>query len=145
MPRPISTTSNNPVLKSATCAQGQDATWKAKAQCLGKSNNPKSPFYEAWYTEAGKVHELHDGTKVSGKVLTEVALTFCAMCPVQWECATWAINVDEPYCVWGASYEDIEWLQKRGAERARSDIEGARKRGEAVQVMIRKLRAGVYS
>jgi len=143
MPRPVSTKSNNPILKSATCAQGQDDSWKQQALCLGKSNNPNSPFYEAWYTDPWRVHTLHDGTKISGATLTEVALQFCAMCPVQWDCATWAINVEEPYCVWGASHEDIEWLQRKRSTRAAGDIERARREGTAVQVMVRKLKLAI--
>lgn len=82
---------------------------------------------------------MPDGTSISSAKLMDVALTFCQMCPVQWDCASYAVVAQETYLIWAMSNEDMRMLRKRAD--ALILIERARNAGISVQVAIRPLRA----
>lgn len=120
MPRTAGYTDGATPPSYVTRAYHFDVTWQKQALCLGH-NKPGSPFQHAWTTD-------------SDPTLIEVALTFCQMCPVQWDCTTWALDVEERTGTWGISYDDLLWLRKRRFPYRL--IEEARGRGEAVQVAV---------
>ena len=63
----------------------------------------------AWTVEPNQRVELH-GEWVRGRVLNALALEVCRVCPVQWECATAAIQADEKAGVWGDTLDRLRKL-----------------------------------
>jgi hypothetical protein len=137
MPRYAGYTQGAPLPPYVARAHEYDDSWKDHALCTGHIKEG-SPFRKAWITDAGTKHQLGDQTVV-GSTLIEVALTFCAMCPVQWDCAVWAINVREPCGTWAMPYEDLERC-KADPEGALTRIARARVTGTSVQVAMRGVR-----
>ena len=126
-----------------TRAHAYDDTWMGEAACAGH-NRPGSPFQHAWTTAPFEKHVIGEGDgakRVTGDMLIEVALTFCAMCPVQWDCTEWALLVEEPGGTWGISYDDLEWLRRQPKPLA--IVEQARVREVAVQVAVHTRRRRV--
>lgn len=136
MPRTAGFTEGATPPSYVTRAYGFDIGWQKQAVCRGH-NKPGSPFQHAWTSEpADKL--LVDGQRITGAQLIEIALTFCQMCPVQWDCTTWALDVEERTGTWGIPYEDLVWL--RTQRHPYQLIETARARGEAVQVAVTRRR-----
>lgn len=67
-----------------------------------------------------------------------MALTLCAMCPVQWDCAAYALNADEPDGTWAMSLKDRKWLRKQPD--AHKIVEQASFDGVPVQFAVRRAR-----
>ena len=63
---------------------------------------------------------------------------YCSECPVQWECAMWAVRNEEPSGVWGMVVRDLLWLQRFGG--GDMVIESAKFHNQPVQVTVRKTR-----
>lgn len=120
-----------------TRSHGLDSTWKTEARCAGKSNNPNSPWYDAWFIEPKGKRNL-GGAIVRGTELIKVALDICMHCPVQWDCATYALDSNEPQGTWGMAFEDLRWVKKQ--KNAREIIDTARELGVAVQVAVPAVR-----
>jgi len=113
-----------------------DDSWKDDAVCRGH-NKPGSPFQHAWTADPSNRYTIGegDGAKtVTGQMLLDVGLTFCAMCPAQWDCAIWAINVGERTGTWGMLYDDLIWLREQ--KNPINIIESARGKGASVQVAV---------
>jgi hypothetical protein len=117
---------------------GHDTSWTDQARCKGLSSDPKSPWYNAWSTEPKTKHRFGDMV-VLGEQLIKVGLDLCMHCPVQWDCATWALNVDEPQGTWGMRFEDLRAL--REIRNPLALIERARLAEVPVQVAVRRLRS----
>jgi hypothetical protein len=120
-----------------TRAHDRDTSWHQDANCRGKSNNPESPWYNAWFTEPKTRHKFGD-IWVMGEQLIQVALDLCMHCPVQWQCASWALAVDEPQGTWGMRFEDLHWLKKQ--KDPQYIIAVANDHSEPVQVVVKALR-----
>jgi hypothetical protein len=135
MPRFPGYTPGAPLPPYVSRAHNYDDSWKNHALCTGHIKEG-SPFRKAWITDAITMHPIGE-TVVSGKTLIDVALTFCAMCPVQWDCAIWAIEVRERCGTWGMPYERLEQAQK-DPDTWISRINAARVSGTSVQVAVRR-------
>jgi hypothetical protein len=122
-----------------TKGHNRDAGWHREAKCLGASADPGHPFYRAWYADERKPFVMSDGTTVPGAEMAAHALNECGMCPAQWDCARWAVEVHEDYGIWAMRWDDLKWL------RSQSDvfniIESARAKHRTVQVTVVQLRA----
>ena len=51
-------------------------------------------------------------TKYVGAELIAYAEATCELCPVQWECARFALRSEASVGTWGMSFDDLEWLSK---------------------------------
>lgn len=137
MPRNPGYTPGAPYPPYVARAHLYDDSWKDHALCTGHIKEG-SPFRQAWITDPSTKHRLGDQT-VLGSTLIDVALTFCAMCPVQWDCATWAVQVRERCGTWAMPYERLEQMQAN-PERAIVIIDRARITGTPVQIAVRNTR-----
>lgn len=119
---------------------GKPIGWKAGARCKAERATvtaPKGGTVSIWLVEDFETYQVGDAT-ISGDQLIGVALTLCALCSAQWDCASFAVAVDEDFGVWGMSLADLLWLRKRG--NATEIIERARYEGQPVQYAVRDAR-----
>lgn len=61
----------------------------------------------------------HGKIKISGHYvkcseLTEMAVMICQTCPVQYDCARYAVDYEEPAGTWAMHRRHLEWLQNVG-------------------------------
>jgi hypothetical protein len=86
-----------------------DRSFYVDAACRNEiRNTPKI----AWVAVPGKKYRV--GANIfDGDKLTELALTVCAGCPVQWQCAAAAIEADESAGTWADTLDNIRWLGRR--------------------------------
>jgi hypothetical protein len=57
-------------------------------------------------------------TKYIGAELIAYAEATCELCPVQWECARYALKTEANHGTWGAAQESLEWLRKHCSDPA---------------------------
>lgn len=122
-----------------TKGHNRDSEWHERARCRGASADPGHPFYQAWYARENRYHTMPDGTRIPGVEMVGYALNECGMCPAQWDCARWAVEVSEDYGTWAMAFDDLRWLKTQAD--AISIIESARSKGLTVQVTVRSRRA----
>lgn len=60
----------------------------------------------AWLAEPKRRYKA-GGQTYTGERLIELALLGCSMCPVQWECATTALDADERAGIWGDTLDRL--------------------------------------
>lgn len=63
---------------------------------------------------------------------------YCSECPVQYDCAMWALRHEEPTGVWGMTIRDMLWLQRFGG--GELIIEYAKSLDEPIQDVVRHTR-----
>ncbi|WP_373070175.1 WhiB family transcriptional regulator [Gemmatimonas sp.] len=91
----------------------------------------------AWIAEEKVTYKL--GTqKIKGHVLHDLALTVCAVCPVQWECALGAIQADERAGVWGEHVDRLRFIANSPHQAAQ-----ARAMGFTVQEAVQRIATGI--
>lgn len=116
------------------CAQGQNLDWKSGAKCRNAAGVPMM----AWH-----VDRKDSKTKLMGRPATAwiaLALAICETCPVQWDCARFALAVGEKWHTWGMDVDDLRWLStQREADRV---VSMAEEHGVPVQVAVRRYRYG---
>jgi hypothetical protein len=110
-------------------AVGLDLGWKQQAKCLGKG------------VELGGIWLLDDNEEVwfgdsmySGEVLTEMALTWCSVCPVQYDCTRFGVITRAKVGTYGVHHNLLVKLMKR--EDWLEIIEDAELSDTPVQVMV---------
>jgi hypothetical protein len=113
--------------------QGRDRSWMEEGSCQGH----RLVRYKLFTCDE------HDeitiaGTQISGLEAQRLAEAICFNCPVQWECARWALDVEEEAGVWSMTMRDMRWLRRRAHPRA--IVDQAKANGEPVQVIVRRLR-----
>ncbi len=88
--------------------------WHDEARCrsdaISRASSKKGGLPSLWLVKTDETY-VFVGRRTSGAKLIELALLECAMCPVQWDCARFAVQVREPLGTWAMSIEDREWLQ----------------------------------
>ena len=113
----------------------RDRTWMPDGLC--RKNHPDTPA-KAWSCdESEKV--VIAGATVTAYRAQKAAVGVCFSCPAQWDCARFAVEGAEECGVWGMIMRDLRWLLASGLDGV-ALIEGARKRGVPVQVMVGRLR-----
>lgn len=86
-----------------------DLSWQARGACIGVSSEVTKMFVcieEEEFTHG-------DATATGLQVQKYVVETFCQGCVVQWECARFACEFEEPIGVWGMTMRDRRWLMKQ--------------------------------
>ena len=143
MSRPAAYTDGSTYPRYVTRSHGHDTDWTEQAKCKGKSGAVDSPWFNAWFIEPNAKQRIGD-VMVRGEELIKVALDICMHCPVQWDCTTWALEVEEPQGTWGLPFEDLRWLRKHYTDPA-GVIARAEQLSEPVQVFVKRLRAKANS
>lgn len=90
-----------------------DRTWAEGAQCTDA--NGKLRY--AWTVLANESIELGESV-YSGSDLIALALEYCRVCPVQWQCAAFAVATapkpEQLWGTWGADMVELRWLKRQG-------------------------------
>lgn len=127
--------SGTDIPKSMRRARGVSTSWKSKGRCHSASRPAEVPGF-AWTVEAKDKGPLLLGRPAAAWI--KMALMVCNNCPVQYECARWAIEVDERWGTWAMPIEELHWLKKRAHGRI---IDAAEDLGVPVQVAVRTAHA----
>lgn len=112
-----------------------DRSFYVDAACQTPSGTPKI----AWVASPGGKYKVGANT-YRGEKLIELALTICMTCPVQWECATAALDADERAGIWGDTLENLSWLRRKHPADYGKKIGMAQSTGVSVQRSIRLMR-----
>ena len=88
----------------------------------------------AWTASTGRKYRI-GGHIYPGEKLIDLALLTCSGCPVQWECASAAIEADERAGVWADTLDNLNWLRRQEADPA-TTLEMAKSAGVSVQRTI---------
>lgn len=101
-----------------TAAFGLDRDWSEKASCHPKRYVKASttipspwqfdPHQKVTFTNADGVK-----TTIRGRQMIAAALLVCHSCPVQYECATYAVEGKVLAGTWGLGVFDLDWLRKQ--------------------------------
>lgn len=139
MSRPAAYTDGSTLPNYVTRSHNVDASWTEDAKCKGLSGATDSPWYNAWFIEPSGKQRIGDAI-VRGEELIKVALDICMHCPVQWQCARWALEVEEPQGTWGLPFDDLRWLRRQFGDQAAGVIDRAEGLDDPVQVHVKRLR-----
>jgi len=118
--------------------QDVDQEWMVQGYCRhddGKTN-------VAWSVRPGETVSLGGSSKYLGSELIAYAEAVCEMCPVQWQCARFAIQTEVGVGTWGMGFELLKWLRESEHEPLAA-VDAADAEDVPVQVAIRRLRAGL--
>lgn len=85
-------------------------------------------------------HDIPEPGKPTPRELINVALLICHSCPVQYECAHYAVDAEIRSGTYSARLANIKWLQ-RTPLKAHALIEEARAAGESVEHYVSPVRA----
>lgn len=119
---------------------GRDDTWKKHSLCS------TVPLYQGAFLCSGDDWLVDDddqwitGYEAQARVVEE----FCMVCPVQWECARWGVEVDEEVGVYALTVRDRRWLTRQG-DAAFGIIDRARAKSEPVSVAVRRIRTNLVN
>lgn len=119
--------------------------WMARGRCVGHSYDDGGTRYRPspWQVSAAQ-SVVRGGVKTSGRELIKLALTFCQSCPVQWDCATYAIVGRMRAGTWAMKMADLDMMQKE-PDRWVRQVERWQAKGVPVQVGLRKRKARLDS
>lgn len=108
----------------------QPTEWKKHGKCSGltKSDHPMS---QAWNLRTPRERLWVDGHLYTGQTLIDFALQTCEICPVQWDCASFAAHCQDFYSTYSMLGTDMRWLVKSG--KADTIIEAARENNVSMQ------------
>lgn len=116
---------------------GRDRSWMTEGLCRTTKNVP-AEFYTVSEKATVPIVEADGATltviHISGNDAQRLAADQCMECSVQWECARWAIEVEEEAGVWAMKTRLLRWLQ--GRPDATAIIDTARVHHQPVQVAV---------
>ena len=145
-------TATSPLASSAatshTCADGLDRSFVERGRCRRQwsEHDPdvgglglSSARSRWWNSGRNEVIVGADGRRLSVKRMREAALTICEMCPVQWQCVTFAIDSSSHF-TWGCSEEERSTLAELSDWRER--VLDAQDNAISVRSLIRSINTG---
>lgn len=127
--------------------QAAQPDWVRRARCTGTSmdevgddtvNRTRSMWWRVGRNDSVDVEIDGSSVRVTAASMVRCALLVCQMCPVQWECAEFAIEGDEAF-TWAASETDRRWFAENVAD-WREQLAQARSEGLPVQQLISRTR-----
>lgn len=77
-------------------------------------------------------------SKYKGEELIQLALQICGRCPVQWDCAEYAITTEQRWGTWAMHIDDLRSI--RGRRVGLDIVDRARRSGVPVQMAISRER-----
>lgn len=114
-----------------------DTDWKAYGKCRQwrYEDDPDGVIFRPspWHGATKSI--IVGDTKVSPREMVKVALSFCHGCPVQWDCARFAVAGLSQAGVWSMSIKKLKALQ-RNPERAMALIHDAQDTETPMQVAV---------
>lgn len=116
-----------------------DRDWMSRGKCrqwVYKDDPEKLIHRPSPWHVANKGVEVA-GEMVSGQELVKVALLICFSCPVQWDCARYAVEGQMKGGTWSMRITALRDLQNAGPEVAFALIDRARAEGVPMQVAVR--------
>ncbi len=128
-----------------TAAFGLDRTWDVDAACH-KDRFPRGSklIPSPWQFDPNQkvTFRNSDGemTIIKGREMIQAALMICHNCPVQYECATYAVEGEVLAGTWAMRIFDLAWLRKQSNWRA--IIARAKRRAVPLQHYVPALREG---
>lgn len=134
MPRKLSTDAGTDALPLyMRLALGLDRSWVIRGRCL-RTNGDMS---RAWVVDPRRNVTFSDGSVKSGWAMREYALTECRLCPVQWDCAIFAVKSEATTAIWSAPLDDLRKFTRRFTDWEHR-IRTAERYDVPVQVMLRR-------
>lgn len=115
-------------------AMGVDKTWAEQAMCR---RSETSDISVAWRISEGEEFRIGESVYKASELIA-LALQICERCPVQWDCARFAIIVGEDACTWGMRLQDLRKL--REWDNGLALIEKARAEETPVQQIVRRVK-----
>lgn len=125
--------------KLIRAAFGLDMDWMEHGRC------------RSWRTELGDVKKSpwletakkpRDESGVSGAEIIKAALMICSSCPVQHDCASYALEGLITAGTWSMDIGDLRWLQKQPDGQSILDLAHVQNRPvQDVVVQVRTIRA----
>lgn len=83
--------------------------WRKHGLCVRAGDRAR------WFTIGEDESCTWQGVEINGRRAQLLAVEkYCSECPVQHECAMWALRNEEPTGVWGMTIRDMLWLQRFG-------------------------------
>lgn len=121
-------------------AFGLDTTWQEHGRCRSwRTDQPdakKSPWLEG--ATRGK-----NADGVSGVEIVKAALMLCSSCPVQYDCAEYALQGLMIAGTWAMDINDLKWLQRQTDGQSIVDLARVQKRPvQDVVVQVHTIRGG---
>lgn len=87
---------------------GLDLSWKKEAKCKTETGLAG----KAWTTTSTETVTIGD-ERIPGRKLIQMAVMICRTCPVQWECARYAIKSEAEIGTWGSEISKIKTFGAR--------------------------------
>ncbi len=121
-------------------AMGLDRSWSSDGSCRHHPEGVLPTGATWWHGETASVGaRLQPKLKLKAE-MAAAALLVCQGCPVQYECATYAVEGSMQAGIWGVSSQNREWLQRLNPTLAVALIDEARTKAVPVEVHIRAAR-----
>lgn len=114
-----------------------DLSWQEHGACVGVSPEVTKMF--VCIEEEEFTHGAATATGLQAQKY--VVETFCQGCAVQWECARFACEFEEPIGVWGLTMRDRRWLMKQ--RNPLGIIDAARLEGVPVSILVNERRSAM--
>ena len=92
-------------------ARGRDRSWMSQGSC-SPENRSWSVGKMTWMVPRGETRVV-DGVKYVGDEQERIALKICGTCPMQWQCARWAVEVQEASGTWAMPLNSLRWMLKQ--------------------------------
>lgn len=106
--------------------------------CRHQNRDPSLP--NPWHLSLNEVIEI-EGQRVRSDIFVNAAIAACAECPVQWDCASYAVRTSSYGITFAMSASDLRWLTHHSRRHlAESWVDEARADAEVVQVMVGRRR-----
>lgn len=114
-------------------ARGAAVAWKEQARCRPSSSDVGLPRF-AWTVDPKDTGKHLLGRPA--KAWVALAVLECRNCPVQYDCARFALQVNEKWGTWSMHIDDLKRLQAHPRQNA--IIAAAELAGIPVQVAVRR-------
>lgn len=113
---------------------GRDRSWKTRGLCR------TSGYSGAFLALEDETFVDDDGVEINGyQAQKRVVEQFCDVCPVQWECARWGLEVHEEVGVYAMTARERWWLFNTYGDASLGIIDQARVDGVAVHVAVHRV------
>jgi hypothetical protein len=111
----------------------REMPWRKHGLCR------RSADRSIWFVVGEDESVRWQGQAINGRQAQLLAVDkYCSECPVQYDCAMWAVQNEEPTGVWAMVIRDMLWLQRFGG--GEIIVEYAKMLDEPVQVVVRRTR-----
>ena len=118
-----------------TAAFGLNASWHSEARCKDW-NGPDELIPTPWQFDPGQKVKIGPKQWLRGSEMIDLALMSCYACPVQSDCATWAVKARARAGTFAMKIIDLKFLESLDEDVALALIEEAAAAGVPLQRAI---------